>query len=198
MSHVKPKNANPIVIASRMVLLVEPWLTYRQVHAKNMTKCNVGTVTVYGPAIREEIGCELRTEKGKETLVVDYPKYVAACKLYHVKPTPLDEIKAKSSAAGRPVREKHAAALAAHEAIHAAASHAKPNDFVGIPVSVGEELTRRVEAAELRCTEANDRVKQLESDLATARMEADEAAQALKILHELASSPFGVIKAILG
>ena len=68
----------------------------------------------------------------------------------------------------------------------------------GQRVSVGEELTRRVEAAELRCTEANDRVKQLESDLATARMEADEAAQALKILHELASSPFGVIKAILG
>ena len=63
---------------------------------------------------------------------------------------------------------------------------------------IREDFTAKVEAAELRSTEARDRLKLLETQLSAAKQEADEAAQALQILDDLASAPMSVIRAILG
>lgn len=80
--------------------------------------------------------------------------------------------------------------LALHEATHAA--------LAGKDASIREDLTAKVEAAELRCTSAREAVKELEADLAAARRELDEAQEALAFLDSLTEAPFSVIRAVLG
>jgi hypothetical protein len=67
-----------------------------------------------------------------------------------------------------------------------------------ISPDMSKGLTAKLEAAELRCTDARASVKELESKLAAARKELDEAQEALTFLDSLTEAPFSVIRAVLG
>ena len=86
MAHYKPKAASPIYSEARLILLTDPNLKYKEVFDKMTTPCSRGSIDAYGASIRHEIGCELRTVDGHERLEVNYVKYLAACKLYAVRP----------------------------------------------------------------------------------------------------------------
>lgn len=194
---------------TRVALLRRPWLTYGQVRdeiSPHVTKVATGTVGVYGAEIRPEIGCILTTQQNrKEELHVDLAKYEAACDKYGV----IGADKAELLAASTPSRKVVVIApkvglflglpnrvqtveerLALHEATHAA--------LAGKDASIREDLTAKLEAAELRCTSAREAVKELEADLAAARRELDEAQEALAFLDSLTEAPFSVIRAVLG
>ena len=86
MAHYKPKAASPIYSEARLILLTDPNLKYKEVFNKMTTPCSRGSIDAYGASIRHEIGCELRTVDSHERLEVNYVKYLAACKLYAVRP----------------------------------------------------------------------------------------------------------------
>jgi len=120
-----------------------------------------------------------------ETMGPDYPAFIKALQSI------ADDSKRHEHAASmNPFTKFEETSLAAHEAIHTAPAE---NDAI-----VREDLTAKVEAAELRSTEVRDRVKLLETQLAAAKKESDEAEQALQFLDDLASAPMSVIRAILG
>ena len=64
--------------------------------------------------------------------------------------------------------------------------------------SVGEVLTSKIEAAEIRCNEAQRLVQELSLRLSVAKAQAEEEAEVLRILDELSCKPVSVIRAILG
>lgn len=97
MAHYKPKTITPVYSEARLVLLREPWLRYKEVHAKMAQTCNSSSVETYGASIRHEIGCELRSIGGKEVMEVDYSKYTAACAKYAVRPLTLKTLLKASS-----------------------------------------------------------------------------------------------------
>jgi hypothetical protein len=192
---------------SRVSLLRRPWLTYGQVCEEitpHVGKVAVGTIGVYGSEIRPEIGCVIRYSKNKEELHVDLAKYEAACDKYGVVGADKAELLAASTPSrkvvvispqvvvqtGKPMTKFEENSLALHEAIHAS--------LVGKDAAIREGLTAKLEAAELRCTEARESVKELESKLAAARKELDEAQEALTFLDSLTEAPFSVIRAVLG
>jgi chromosome segregation ATPase len=91
---------------------------------------------------------------------------------------------------GKPITTFEGTALALHEKLHEALSSKD--------AAIREGLTAKLEAAELRCTDARASVKELESKLAAARKELDEAQEALTFLDSLTEAPFSVIRAVLG
>jgi hypothetical protein len=212
---------------ARVALLLQPWLTYSQVRNKitpHVGPVKTGTVGVYGSEIRPEIGCTLTTQSGREVLRVDLERYEAACEKYGV----VGADKAELLAAATPNRkvvvisptiflgELAPASPAVIEAVQSIVDQIESaasvklskmwtGDLSGLHTApaendaiVREDLTAKVEAAELRSTEVRDRVKLLETQLAAAKKESDEAEQALQFLDDLASAPMSVIRAILG
>jgi hypothetical protein len=196
---------------SRVSLLRRPWLTYGQVCEEitpHVGKVAVGTIGVYGSEIRPEIGCVIRYSKNKEELHVDLAKYEAACDKYGVVGADKAELLAASTPSrkvvvispqvvvqtGKPMTKFEENYPALHEAIHASLV----GKLVGKDAAIREGLTAKLEAAELRCTEARESVKELESKLAAARKELDEAQEALTFLDSLTEAPFSVIRAVLG
>ena len=182
MAHYKPKTASPIYSEARLVLLREPWLRYKEVHAKMAQTCNSSSVETYGASIRHEIGCELRSIGGKEVMEVDYSKYTAACSKYAVRPmtlktllkasSPKRQIVAKPEQLPPPPEEIIVPQMASGEDTPAAVEtiNLPPYQVVIESFSLGGDvkakkakLTKSFEEAELRMSDASSELRGLEA-----------------------------------
>ena len=235
MTKAKPKTASKLYSEVRLILLREPWLTYREV-AKQCTSGTTSTVQVYGGSIREEIGCVLKTIGGKEVflktiggkevLIINWSKYVAACDLYQVEPASVEAVDDASTKKreirtyydevveevylGLPPASK--VVLAANDIAEGEYNRPSKSELsvaynrllseaveaISPADSVGEVLTSKIEAAEIRCNEAQRLVQELSLRLSVAKAQAEEEAEVLRILDELSCKPVSVIRAILG
>lgn len=216
MTKAKPKTASKLYSEVRLILLAEPWLTYRDV-AKACTSGTTSTVQVYGGAIREEIGCVLKSDGGREVLIINWSKYIAACDLYQVEPASVEAVET-ASCKKREIRMYYpddqdnwststAPSLARDEydrpdtdLINVVYNRLLLKEVIdeAIPGNVGEVLTSKIEAAEIRCNEAQRLVQELSLRLSVAKAQAEEEAEVLRILDELSCKPVSVIRAILG
>lgn len=210
MAHYKPKAASPIYSEARLLLLREPWLRYKEIHAKMTQTCNSSTVEVYGASIRHEIGCELRSVGGKERMEVDYDKYLTACNKYAVRPFTAKTL-VKMSTVTRQVVIKDVADQA-EAAIEAPCQVVTETIHLGGDIKAKRaKLTRAFEEAELRMSEAGSELRGLEalredlmrqvSDLdekiSRHRQAVDEASQAMDVMLELVDAPDAVIDMVL-
>ena len=225
MTKAKPKTASKLYSEVRLILLREPWLIYREV-AKECTSGTTSTVQVYGGSIREEIGCVLKTIGGKEVLIINWSKYVAACDLYQVEPASVEAVDDASTKKreirtyyDKVVEEAYLGLPPASKVVLAANDIAEDEynrpskselsvaynrllseavEAISPADSVGEVLTSKIEAAEIRCNEAQRLVQELSLRLSVAKAQAEEEAEVLRILDELSCKPVSVIRAILG
>ena len=181
MAHYKPKAASPIYSEARLILLTDPNLKYKEVFNKMTTTCSRGSIDAYGASIRHEIGCELRTVDGHERLEVNYVKYLAACKLYAVRPLTVKSL-LKTRTKSRdvvvdeqlppPPEEIIVPEMVSSEDTQAAVEtiNLPPYQVVIESFNLGGDvkakkakLNKAFEEAELRMSEASAKAKELES-----------------------------------
>ncbi len=207
MAHYKPKTSTAAYSQARIILLAEPWLKYKEVHERmTSATCQVATVQVYGASIRHEIGCELKSSGGKETLFIDYDKYKAACETYKVNaltPTAL----ASKSTLTRKVEVKEQLPPPP-EVIHVP-------DFDSIvlaPRTPKQRLNKAFEDAEIRLSLATHetihlevqrknlmlQVAELDAKIASWRQQIDETNDAMELLLKLSDAPESVVNMVLG
>jgi len=206
MAHYKPKTSTVAYSQARIILLAEPWLKYREVHERmTAATCQVATVQVYGASIRHEIGCELKSSGGKETLFIDYDKYKAACETYKVnaltpasltsKSTPTRKVEVKEQLPPPP------------EVIIVTETFSLGGDIK----SKKERLVKAFEDAEIRLSLASheaihleverkslmEQVAEIDAKIAKWRQVIDEANQAMEIMLSLVEAPDSIIDMVL-
>ena len=208
MTKAKPKTSSALYSEVRLILLEKPWLTYREV-AKSCSTGTTSTVQVYGGYIREEIGCVLKSDGGREVLIINWSKYITACDLYQVEPASVEAVET-ASCKKREIRmyypdDQDNIARDEYDRpdkdlINVVYNRLLLEEVIdeAIPGNVGEVLTSKIEAAEIRCSEAQRLVQELSLRLSVAKAQAEEAAEVLRILDELSCMPVSVIQAILG
>jgi hypothetical protein len=204
-NHYKPKSASAPYSKARLILLSEPWLKYKEVHHRMATTCQVGTVEVYGASIRHEIGCELKSRGGKETLFIDYDKYVAACNKYGVPAWDAEVLTTKSTLTRKV--EVIQQLPQPPEVIVVTETFSLGGDIK----SKKDRINKAFQDAEIKMSFASheaihleaerkelmEKVAEIDAKIAKWRQEIDEAQQAMDVLLSLVDAPDAVIDMVL-